>query len=104
MRATVCEGVSGYRFFVCSPILESSSTYLPVDKTKFLIQHRREVVINAPPAPEAMQSRRVAGYFQRKGTLSFLLVDCSFALDFSSNRLSVDKTKFMVQHRFEGGN
>ena len=76
VRATVSEGVSGYRFFICSLILDSSSTYLRVDETKFLIQHRREVAINAPPLPLRQCGhgpRRVTGYFRRKGTLSFCL-------------------------------
>ena len=57
-----------------SLILHFSSTYLFVDEIDFLIQHRREVEINAPPVPEAMQPRRVAGYCQRKVTLSCRLL------------------------------
>ena len=60
------------------------------------------MAINALPDPEAMWSGRVAGSAQ--GDAVFLLVDCSFALNFSSTCLSVDKMKFIVQHRFEGGN
>ena len=80
-RTTVCEGVSSCRFLVAPMFwILHQVTHLPLGEMNFLIKHRREVTINAPPAPEAMRPQRVAGYCQRSPTKSsFVFELCSLA-------------------------
>ena len=98
-RATISEGVSGYHFLIVLLfwILHQLS---PCRRNEFSDPAQEGGGNQCTPCPwgDAIVARR--GLLSAQGDAVLMLVDYSFALDFS---LTLHKTKFVVQHRFESG-